>query len=77
MSIRLFEYYVVSKLYSFSFLGEVNKAFTTLGIKKFESRPYHPQSQGKVERSHGTWKAKLRYDISQSEKGEFLFCAVT
>ena len=27
------------------------------------SAPYHPQSQGKLERSHATWKQKLRYDM--------------
>ena len=26
------------------------------GISNIESRPYYPQSQGKKERLHGTWK---------------------
>ena len=26
------------------------------GIPNIESRPHYPQSQGKNERSHGTWK---------------------
>ena len=37
-------------------------------------RPYHPQSQGKCERSHGTWKEKLRYDMmSGSGNSMFVF----
>ena len=28
------------------------------------SAPYKPQSQGKIERSHGTWKRKIRYDLT-------------
>ena len=27
------------------------------------SRPYHPQSQGKVERSHREFRKKLHYDM--------------
>ena len=30
-----------------------------LNIKLIHSRPYYPQSQGKIERSHSTWKHKL------------------
>ena len=36
-----------------------------LKIKLKNSRPYHPQRQGKVERSHGTWKKKLEFDMKQ------------
>ena len=36
-----------------------------LKIKLKNSRPYYPQSQGKVERSHGTWKKKLEFDMKQ------------
>ena len=50
-----------------NFLGDVKKSLELAGIKKCESSAYHPQSQGKVERSHGTWKSKLRYDIESSE----------
>ena len=27
------------------------------------SAPYKPQSQGKIESSHVTWKRKIRYDL--------------
>ena len=42
-----------------------------MGIRKLESRAYHPQSQGKIERSHGTWKTKLRFDIQRMGEGNF------
>ena len=45
------------------FKGAVKTFFKKCGIKNIESRPHHPQSQGKIERSHGTWKTKLRFDI--------------
>ena len=32
-------------------------------IKMITSRPYHPQSQGKVERSHREFRKKLHYDM--------------
>lgn len=39
-------------------------------IKLIRSSPGHPQSQGKIERSHGSWKSKLRFDlISSVENG--------
>ena len=50
------------------YLGDVKAALERLNIKKSESSQYHPQSQGKIERSHGTWKTKLRYDL-EKEKG--------
>ena len=34
---------------------------------------YHPQAQGKVERSHGTLKNKLRYDILNCVEGDMPF----
>ena len=56
------------------FKGEVWKFLEWMGIKKAESRPRHPQSQGKIERSHATWKKKLRYDLLEdSEKGIYIF----
>ena len=30
------------------------------------SSPYHPQSQGKVESSHRSWKNKFRFDVRKS-----------
>lgn len=29
------------------------------------SRPRHPQSQGKVERCHGTLRSKMEYDLQK------------
>ena len=45
-------------------LGIVKDALMLLGIEERSGAPYHPQSQGKVERSHGTWKKKLFYDLA-------------
>uniref|UniRef100_A0A7M5XDJ8 Integrase catalytic domain-containing protein n=1 Tax=Clytia hemisphaerica TaxID=252671 RepID=A0A7M5XDJ8_9CNID len=47
------------------FKGEVKKSLESLGVKKVESSAYHPQSQGKIERSHGTWKTKIRFDLEE------------
>ena len=46
-------------------LGLVIDLCELLKIKLKNSQPYHPQSQGKVERSHGTWKKKLEFDMKQ------------
>lgn len=44
-------------------------------IKRIRSRPYHPQSQGKVERSHGRVREKIMFDlVSLGEKGGELGC---
>jgi len=53
--------------------GDVDKALKEMGIKKAESRAYHPQSQGKIERSHGTWKTKMRFDIQRIGEGNIPF----
>lgn len=34
-----------------------------LGIKVVKGRPYHPQSQGKVERAHRSFKKKIMHDL--------------
>lgn len=36
-----------------------------LGPKWIRSSPYHPQSQGKIEKSDGTWKKKLQFDLER------------
>ena len=41
------------------FQGAVRDLAARLNIRMIHSRPYYPQSQGKVERSHSTWKQKL------------------
>ena len=46
-------------------LGVVIDLCELLKIKLKNSRPYHLQSKGKVERSHGTWKKKLGFDMKQ------------
>ena len=40
-----------------------HKNLKKIGVKVINSRAYHPQSQGKVERSHRTLRDKIRYDM--------------
>ena len=40
------------------FQGAVKELASKLNISMVHSRPYYPQSQGKIERSHSTWKCK-------------------
>ena len=55
------------------FKGEVKTFVEMLGIKLINSRPRH-KSQGKSERSHGTWKRKLRFDyLDDTIRGEMLY----
>ena len=39
-----------------------------LGIKVIKGRPYHPQSQGKIERAHRSFKKKVTYDLLSMSK---------
>ena len=48
-------------------LGFVSDLAKLLDIKEIKSQPYHPQSQGKVERSHSNWKRKLECDIVRND----------
>lgn len=41
----------------------VMKAAQSVGVKIIRSRAYHPQSQGKVERSHRTLRDRIEYDL--------------
>ena len=51
------------------FRGSVDDYCKREKITIIRSTPYHPQSQGKVERSHGTWKRRfLRDSILSREK---------
>ena len=50
------------------FMGEVTELLQKRRVQIRRSSPYHPQSQGKIERSNRTWKTKLQVDIrSDSE----------
>lgn len=50
------------------FKGKVQKLFETQNIKMVRSRPYHPQSQGKVERSHRMVRNKISY-MKRTKRG--------
>ena len=50
------------------FDGAVKKLCNKLGIKIIKGRPYHPQSQGKIERSHRSFKKKVMYDLLSMSK---------
>lgn len=43
------------------FKGSFDSVLSRKGVKKITSRPYHPESQGKCERSHRTVKRKLGF----------------
>ncbi|CAC5397909.1 unnamed protein product [Mytilus coruscus] len=51
------------------FKGVVTRLCKDMNIKLIYSSSYHPQSQGKIERSHGTWKDKIRFDLINSKFG--------
>lgn len=52
------------------FEGKVRPLCKQLKIKLIKSRPYHPQSQGKIERSHRRLRKKIMYDlVSLGKKG--------
>eukprot|EP00118_Oscarella_pearsei_P022811 m.267105 g.267105 ORF g.267105 m.267105 type:complete len:286 (+) comp40508_c1_seq30:569-1426(+) len=44
----------------------VQNLMKSLGVRMIFGSPYYPQSQGKDERSHQTWKQKVKYDITTS-----------
>ena len=43
--------------------GEIKKVEQLCRKQEVKSSPYHPQSQGKVERSHRTLRKKIMYDL--------------
>ena len=55
------------------FQGAVKVFFKRCGIQHITSYAYHSQPRGDIERSHGTWKNKLRYDILNCVEGEIFF----
>ena len=56
----------------FLLLGFLSDLAKRLDVKEINSRPYHPQSQGKIERSHSTWKRKLEYDILKDNRKQYI-----
>jgi len=50
------------------FDGAVKKLCKELGIKVIKGRPYHPQSQGEIERAHRSFKKKGMYDLLTMSK---------
>ena len=48
------------------FKGKVEILLHSRGIKLIRSSPYHPQSQGKCERSHREVKSKIRFKVRES-----------
>ena len=56
----------------FLLLGFVYDLAKRLDVKEINSRPYHPQSQGKIERLHSTWKRKLQYDILKGNRKQYI-----
>ena len=50
------------------FKKAVEKLCQTLGIKIIRGSPYHPQSQGKIERSHRSLRKKIFFDLLRFSK---------
>ena len=51
------------------FKGSVQKLMEKYQIKVIQSSPYHPQSQGKVERTHRVLRRKIMYDFVNFKRG--------
>ena len=45
------------------FKGSVKKLLRRMNVKIIQSSPYHPQSQGKIERLHRQFRKKINYDL--------------
>ena len=58
------------------FQGAVKVFFKRCGILHITCRACHPQAQGNIEKSHGTWKNKLRYDILNCVEGDIYFFSI-
>jgi len=52
------------------FKGVVKTLCESLNVRIIKSAAYHPQSQGKDERSHRTWKEKMKFDMLNSCNGD-------
>ena len=51
------------------FKGFLKEMCKRMNIKLIYSASNHPQSQGKIERSHATWKDKIRHDLIDTTEG--------
>ena len=49
------------------FKGVVKTLCEALNVRIIKSSAYSPQTQGKDERSHRTWKEKIKYDVVNSD----------
>lgn len=49
------------------FKGVVKTLCEALNVRIIKSAAYSPQTQGKDERSHRTWKEKIKYDVINSD----------
>jgi len=49
------------------FYGNTKKYCERKKIKMIKSKAYHPQSQGKVERSHRELRKKINYDLVERD----------
>ena len=54
------------------FKGVVKTICESLNVSIIKSAAYSPQTQGKNERSHRTWKEKLRFDIVNTDELNWL-----
>lgn len=54
------------------FRGETAKLLRKYGISDSASMPYHPQSQGKIERTHRMLKRTIMYDILRAKGGNWI-----
>ncbi len=50
------------------FKGAVKRLMESMKVKVIQSSPYHPQSQGKVERMHRALRKKILYDLINIER---------
>ena len=50
------------------FRGKLAELCSEMKIKMVRSRPYHPQAQGNVERSHSTLRRRMLFDLLHNSK---------